>query len=113
MRNHWTGRMECGCRSEAGHLTSREIDVLLLAAADQRNSEIARALGIGVRTVDQHMLNMRQKTLARSRDGLIARCYAAGILLCVWPPRWSGRCCPRLDQPSTDLGRRFTDHERQ
>jgi DNA-binding CsgD family transcriptional regulator len=90
---HGTGQLSCGCQSDAGHLTRREIDVLLLVAADQRNSEIATTLGIGVRTVDQHLINMRQKATARSREGLVARSYAAGILLCSWPPRWSGRCC--------------------
>lgn len=97
-------QLSCSCHSDAQHLTRREIDVLLLVAGDQRNSEIAQALGISVRTVDQHLLNMRHKAAARSRDGLIARCYAAGILVCAWPPGWSGLCCLRLDHAMNGLG---------
>jgi len=77
------------------HLTPREVQVLVLAAAGESNAQIAGALLLSARTVDQHLMNMMRRTGSANRNELIARCCAAGILRPgTWPPRWSGRSCP-------------------
>lgn len=79
-------------RPSTVHLTRRQVDVLILVAGDLHTSEIAAALGVSVRTVDQHLATMMQRADVRTRAGLVARCYAAGILPHdAWPPVWSGR----------------------
>jgi DNA-binding NarL/FixJ family response regulator len=79
-------------------LTRREVDVLLLVAADWSDAAIARHLCISVRTVETHVSNMLGKTGTKSRVGLVALGYSAGLLLPgALPPVWSGTCClPRL-----------------
>jgi DNA invertase Pin-like site-specific DNA recombinase/DNA-binding CsgD family transcriptional regulator len=89
-------RGECGCG--AAHLTDREIEVLQLVAAGACSSRIARELGISPRTVDDHVSVMRQRVGAADRGELVARCYAAEILLLGWPPRWSGKRCVQIQQ---------------
>jgi DNA-binding CsgD family transcriptional regulator len=84
----------CGCASRVRHLTRREIQVLLLAAADLHDRQIALQLGLSVRTVEQHIASMLRKAGMRSRGGLIGRAYALGILRSGgWPPQWSGHKC--------------------
>jgi DNA-binding NarL/FixJ family response regulator len=84
----------CLCAPGDAHLTSREVEVLVLAAAGMTNRHIGRILGISVRTVDLHVETMRRRTGATCRGELIARCYAAGVLaIMVWPPAWSGSRC--------------------
>jgi DNA-binding CsgD family transcriptional regulator len=75
------------------HLTKREVDVLMRVAAENDNAEIAQALRVSVRTVEAHVTSMLHKVEARNRAGLIARCYASGILLPGLPPKWSGSTC--------------------
>ena len=88
----------CGCTSTAGHLTRREIEVLLLLAADRRSDQIGRALNISVRTVEHHVGVMMRRANVQSRAGLVSRCYGAGILLPLSSPTWSGkRCLERLN----------------
>jgi DNA-binding CsgD family transcriptional regulator len=87
----------CPCSSSAAYLTRREVDVLLLVAEDRENTEIAHALSISVRTVESHVRSMLQKFGSKSRTGLVARCYAAGVLAQgSWPPKWSGTQCAHL-----------------
>ena len=83
----------CCCNTET-HLTDREIQVLLLVAIGLGNRVIGRDLGISPRTVEEHLAVMRKRVGARDRAELVARCYAAEILLPTWPPAWSGRNCP-------------------
>lgn len=75
-------------------LTRREMDVLILIAMECANTEIANTLGISVRTVESHIKNMLRKSSSKTRTGLIAQCYASGVLKQgVWPPRrseWAG-----------------------
>jgi DNA-binding NarL/FixJ family response regulator len=87
-------REPCGCPPEGEHLTRREIEVLVLAAAGMTSKRIARTLGISVRTVNLHIESMLRRAGAACRAELIARCYAAGVLVTMaWPPAWSGICC--------------------
>lgn len=85
---------KCGCGIWTEHLTGREVDVLLLVAGDLEDAEIAGRLGISATTVQAHMRSMRRKAGVRSRAGLVARCYAGGVLLPGnLPPHWSGLFC--------------------
>jgi hypothetical protein len=43
--------------------------------------------------VEDHLAIMRKNAGARDSAELVARCYAAGILLPAWPPQWSGKSC--------------------
>jgi DNA-binding CsgD family transcriptional regulator len=91
---------ECDCPALEHHLTDREAEVLVLAAKDLRDHEIAHALGISARTVQQHIASMLRKADVHSKGGLIARCYACGVLHGphVWPPQWSGMHCVASSQ---------------
>jgi DNA-binding NarL/FixJ family response regulator len=96
-RHDEDGRFQpCACG--AGHLTAREVQVLLLVAAGLRSRAIGHELGISPRTVEDHLTVMRKHAGARDSAELVARCYAAGVLLPAWPPRWSGRNCLLLPQ---------------
>ncbi len=90
----------CGCGK---HLTKREIDVLMYVAAECENTEIADALGLSVRTIEAHITSMLHKVDARNRAGLIARCYAGGILLPGLPPKWSGGNCLKMPAGRTPV----------
>jgi DNA-binding CsgD family transcriptional regulator len=98
-------RQKCGC--EAAHLTLREIQVLLLVAIGLGSSPIGQRLGISRRTVEDHLAVMRKRAGAHDSAELVARSYAAEVLLPGWPPRWSGsRCllirCPAGNHPPGD-----------
>lgn len=89
--------VKCGCRRL--HLTTRQIEVLRLAAAGLSSKQIATRLRISQRTVDDHLAVLRQHARAADRGELIARCYAAEILV-GWPPDWSGKRCLPVGQGS-------------
>jgi len=61
-------------------LTSRQAEVLRLAAAGLAAKEIARRLGISIRTVEGHFGVMRQRTGARNMAELAAWAVARGIV---------------------------------
>jgi DNA-binding CsgD family transcriptional regulator len=56
----------------AAWLTSRQAEVLRLAEAGLVAKEIARRLGISIRTVEGHFAAMRQRTGARNMAELAA-----------------------------------------
>ncbi|HEX3516112.1 MAG TPA: helix-turn-helix transcriptional regulator [Trebonia sp.] len=60
-------------------LTSRQAEVLRLATAGLVAKEIARRLGISIRTVEGHFGVMRQRTGARNMAELAAWGVARGI----------------------------------
>lgn len=60
-----------GGRSRDGDLTAREVEVLRFLALGYTNAEIAKALGISVRTVESHRTNLQQKTAVEGRSGLV------------------------------------------
>lgn len=73
-------------------LTPRQIEVLRLAAAGFSGKQIARRLGVSVRTVEGHFTRMRQRTGARNTGELVARGLTAGIVIPglarpAWQPR--------------------------
>ncbi len=102
-QDHARGRL-CRCRSGADHLTDREVEVLLLVAVGKHNKEIAKVLGISTRTVDHHLRTMLRRAGVQGRAELVARCYAAEIMIAgIWPPAWSGsRCLAWPGDPKTE-----------
>lgn len=57
--------------ADAGDITDREMEVLILICRELTNREIANQLGISVRTVDAHRRNILQKTGAKNTAGLV------------------------------------------
>jgi site-specific recombinase XerC/DNA-binding CsgD family transcriptional regulator len=84
-------------------LTARQAEVLQLAGRGLSGKQIARHLGISVRTVEDHFSAMRQRTGAYSQGELIAYGAAAGLVrprLAVPETTGTGRI-PRLMTPGT------------
>jgi DNA-binding CsgD family transcriptional regulator len=73
--------MENQCHNHGGHLTKREINVLVLIAAGLGDAEVAEELHVSRGTVETHIKHMRIKAGTHSRVGLVALAYAAGVLL--------------------------------
>jgi DNA-binding CsgD family transcriptional regulator len=61
-------------------LTPRQIAVLQLAAYGLSGGQIARRLGISVRTVHDHFNRMRERTGTRTGSELIAQAVAEGLV---------------------------------
>lgn len=61
-------------------LTGREKEVLKLIAQNYTNNQIAAALSISERTVDNHCTNLRNKLGAHSKQALTAYAFRAGLL---------------------------------
>ncbi len=59
--------------SSAEHLTSRELDVLKLTSRGLSNEKIADHLGIGSRTVRQHLMNTYSKMGVSSRMEAVSK----------------------------------------
>jgi DNA invertase Pin-like site-specific DNA recombinase len=67
-------------RGGAVPLTARQAELLQLSAQGLSSRQIARHLGISVRTVEGHFSDMRQRTGTRSHSELIAYAATAGLL---------------------------------
>jgi HD-GYP domain-containing protein (c-di-GMP phosphodiesterase class II) len=65
---------------QAGTLTAREAEVLRELALGRTNKEIAVALGISARTVQNHTLNIYGKLGVSTRAGAALRAVQAGLL---------------------------------
>ena len=61
--------------------TEKELEVLRLIVAGDRDSEIAEKLGISVNTVKTHLRAMMDKTGLRSRTSLAVRVRDAGFVI--------------------------------
>ncbi|GAB3381646.1 response regulator transcription factor [Amycolatopsis echigonensis] len=61
-------------------LSPREAQVLRLVAAGERDVDIARILGIGVRTVRGYLDRIRDKTGERRRPGLVKEAIRRGLV---------------------------------
>jgi DNA-binding CsgD family transcriptional regulator len=97
----------CRCLSPSRHLTDREAEVLTLVATDLRDVEIAKVLGLSIRTVQSHAASAMRKAGTHTRAGLIARSFILGILAGSPLERsvWSGERClaPRVPRESSQL----------
>jgi len=58
-------------KKRAGHLTTREAEVLQLIAQEFSNGEIAEKLFISIRTVDTHRRNILEKLQVKNTAGLV------------------------------------------
>jgi DNA-binding NarL/FixJ family response regulator len=63
-----------------GSLTTREREVLLLAAEGRTNQEIAKSLSIGVRTIETHRANLMRKLGLRNQAELVRYALQRGLL---------------------------------
>lgn len=63
-----------------GRLTARQRDVLRLIAEGRGTKEIAEALGIGIRTVETHRANLRERLAIRDVAGLVRFALAHGLI---------------------------------
>lgn len=61
--------------------TDRELEVLRLIVSGERDAEIAERLGISLRTVKNHVQNMKDKTGLRNRTELAVRVRDAGLVI--------------------------------
>lgn len=61
-------------------LTPREIEILRYIAEDRQNREIAQLLGISVRTVQAHRVNLMEKLGAHDRTQLVKYAIRKGII---------------------------------
>lgn len=61
-------------------LTTRQIDILTLAANGTTNRAIARALGVGVEAINSQMLLIRRKLRVGDRTQAVAVALRLGVL---------------------------------
>lgn len=61
-------------------LTPREQEILCYIALNMSNKDIARRLGLSVRTIETHRLHIRRKTGASSRIALVQLAERFGLL---------------------------------
>ncbi len=66
--------------SESTEITPREREVLTLVAGGQSTKQIADQLGISIRTVETHRINMLKKLNVNNSAELIRKAYETGIL---------------------------------
>lgn len=79
-------------RRRKGPFTDRELGILRHVAAGATNEEAAACLNLSAHTVAGHLRAMLRRSKARNRAELVARAYAAGVLVPgKWPPGLSGR----------------------
>ncbi|MEV5976599.1 helix-turn-helix transcriptional regulator [Streptomyces sp. NPDC052114] len=60
------------------HLSTRQIEILSLIANGHRDKEIAKHLGMSVRTVDSHLQRLYDRYGVRSRAAIVARWLLEG-----------------------------------
>jgi two-component system response regulator NreC len=70
---------------EAGHLTPRELEILVLIAHGHTNAEIAAQLVLSVRTVESHRLHILQKLQRTSRAELVRYALDHGLIETATP----------------------------
>ena len=88
-----TSRLARGARRHGGHLTRREIEVLLLVSAGCSNAEIAGRLVVSEQTVKAHLASILGKLGAQSR----AHAVAIALLYDLMPRAELIRSLARVD----------------
>jgi len=66
--------------SSEGEITPREKEVLVLVAGGQSTKQIADQLGISIRTVETHRINMLKKLEVNNSAELIRKAFELGLL---------------------------------
>jgi len=67
-------------KKKKGALSSRELEVLQLIAEGKANKQIARGLGISIKTVEKHRQHLMRKLDLHDAAGLTRYAIAAGII---------------------------------
>ena len=81
---------------DAGHLTSRQIDVLRAIAKDLSTRLIAEELKISENTVNTHIKAMKKLAGVSKARHLLALAVSQQIIdMSAHPPRWTGVTCIR------------------
>ena len=75
-----TPTLNIGCASSV-EFTERELEVLRLVVAGERDQDIAEELGVSINTVRTHLRVMMDKTGIRSRTALAVRVRDAGFVI--------------------------------
>jgi two-component system, NarL family, nitrate/nitrite response regulator NarL len=70
--------LQQGVRPTPSSLTSRELQVLEMAAQDKSSKEIARTLGLSFRTVEQHRTQLRRRLGIRNQADLVRYVLSEG-----------------------------------
>jgi DNA-binding NarL/FixJ family response regulator len=71
----------CGAfRKKEAALSSREVEVLQLVAEGKANKQVARQLGISIKTVEKHRQHLMGKLDLHDTAGLTRYAIAAGII---------------------------------
>jgi DNA-binding NarL/FixJ family response regulator len=70
----------CGVFKRKTTLSSREVEVLQLIAEGKANKQVARELGISVKTVEKHRQHLMSKLDLHDTAGLTRYAIAAGII---------------------------------
>jgi DNA-binding NarL/FixJ family response regulator len=70
----------CGAIKKKTALSSREVEVLQLIAEGKANKQVARELGISVKTVEKHRQHLMSKLDLHDTAGLTRYAIAAGII---------------------------------
>ncbi len=68
------------CGKGGNRLSAREVEVLRLIAQGKRNKEIAVALGVSIKTVDQHRQHLMSKLDIHDVAGLTRYAISSGII---------------------------------
>jgi DNA-binding CsgD family transcriptional regulator len=79
------------------HLTRTELAVVALVALGMTDRQAARSLQVSSNTIAKHLAAALQRSGARSRTELVARCLVSGSLTAAWPPAPSGKGCVSSD----------------
>lgn len=69
-----------GALKEKAGLSSREVEVLQLIAEGKANKQVARELGISIKTVEKHRQHLMSKLDLHDTAGLTRYAIAAGII---------------------------------
>jgi DNA-binding NarL/FixJ family response regulator len=70
--------LEKGGEAPNGVLSTREMEVLLLAARGLSNYQIARSVGLAAGTVKRHLSNAYEKMAVHSRGEAVRRALSEG-----------------------------------
>lgn len=81
-------------------LSASDVEVLRLVAQGMTNSEMTKALGVGLRRVKSHLSEIFSKLGVESRTGAILACLREGVLCLDDLPQSLPGAFPRSQSPS-------------